>query len=69
MLSLHRIGDDPRALQQAFEGFYRWNSIRAVMGMLEGFLEIWLLVALSSLAFEMKTPSASSVKQELQERL
>jgi len=47
VLSLHRIGDDPRALQQAFEGFYRWDSIRAVIGMLEGFFEIWLLVALS----------------------
>ena len=55
MLSLHRIGDDPRALQQAFEGFYRWDSIRAVIGMLEGFLEIWALVALSSLAFGKKT--------------
>jgi hypothetical protein len=68
MLSLHRIGDDPRALQQAFEGFYRWDSIRAVIGMLEGFAEIWALVALSSLAFEKRTPSqeqgtvASSVK-------
>jgi hypothetical protein len=55
MLSLHRIGDDPRALQQAFEGFYRWDSIRAVIGMLEGFAELWALVALSSLAFEKKT--------------
>jgi hypothetical protein len=68
MLSLHRIGDDPRALHQAFEGFYRWDSIRAVIGMLEGFLEIWALVALGSLAFEKKTPSqelgtvASSVR-------
>jgi hypothetical protein len=57
MLSLRRIGDDPRALQQAFDGFYRWDSIRAVIGMLEGCLEIWALVALSSLAFEKKTPS------------
>jgi hypothetical protein len=68
MLSLHRIGDDPRALQQAFEGFYRWDSIRAVIGTLEGCLEIWALVALSSLVFEKRTPSqeqgtvASSVK-------
>jgi hypothetical protein len=68
MLSLHRIGDDPRALQQAFDGFYRWDSIRAVIGMLEGFAEIWALVALSSLAFEKRIPSqeqgtvASSVK-------
>jgi hypothetical protein len=57
MLSLHRIGDNPRALQQAFEGFYRWDSIRAVIGTLEGCLEIWALVALGALAFEKKTPS------------
>jgi hypothetical protein len=56
MLSLHRIGNDPRALQQAFEGFYRWDSIRAVIGTLEGCLEIWALVALGSLAFEKETP-------------
>jgi hypothetical protein len=68
MQSLRRIGDDPRALEQAFEGFYRWDSIRAVIGMLEGFFEIWALVALSSLVFEKKTPSqeqgtgASAVK-------
>jgi hypothetical protein len=57
MLSLHRIGNDPLALQPAFEGFYRWDSIRAVIGMLEGFLEIWALVALASLVFEKKTSS------------
>jgi hypothetical protein len=57
MLSLRRIGDDPHALQQAFEGFYRWDSIRAVIGMLEGFFEIWALVALSALAFAKKTAS------------
>jgi hypothetical protein len=66
MLSLRRIGNDPRALEQAFEGFYRWDSIRAVIGMLEGFAEIWALVALSALAFEKKTAEqgtvASSVK-------
>ena len=68
MLSLHRIGNDPRALQRAFEGFYRWDSIRAVVGTIEGCLEIWALVALGSLAFEKKTSSqelgmaASSVK-------
>jgi hypothetical protein len=68
MLSLHRIGNDPRELQQAFDGFYRWDSIRAVIGMLEGFAEIWALVALSPLAFQKKTgldeqhAAASSVK-------
>jgi hypothetical protein len=52
MQSLRRIGDDPRALQQAFDGFYRWDAIRAVIGMIEGFFEIWAMVALSCLAFE-----------------
>jgi hypothetical protein len=54
MLSLHRIGNDPAALQHAFEGFYRWDSIRALVGMVEGFAEIWALVALSAFAFEKK---------------
>jgi hypothetical protein len=68
MQSLRRIGDDPRALQQAFDGFYKWDSIRAVIGTVEGVLEIWALVGLGSLAFEKKTPSqeqgvvASSLK-------
>jgi hypothetical protein len=68
MLSLHRIGDHPAALQQAFEDFYRWDSIRAVFGALEGCAEILALVALGSLAFDKKTPSqkqetvASSVR-------
>jgi len=57
MLSLHRIGDDPAALQQAFEGFYRWDSIRAVFGALAGCAEILALVSLGSLAFGKKTPS------------
>jgi hypothetical protein len=48
MLSLRRIGDDPAALQQAFEGFYRWDSIRAVFGALQGCAEILALVALLS---------------------
>jgi len=69
MLSLHRIGNDPAALQKAFEGFYRWDSIRAVFGALEGCAEILALVALSSLAYDRKTPSkdqetvASSVRR------
>jgi hypothetical protein len=57
MLSLHRIGNDPRALQQAFDGFYRWDSIRTVIGTLEGCMEIWALVALGALVFEKKTAS------------
>lgn len=48
MLSSHRIGSDPATLQQAFEDFYRWDSIRAVFGALEGCAELWALVALRS---------------------
>lgn len=56
MLSLHRIGDNPAALQQAFEGFYRWDSIRAVFGAVEGCAEILALVGLAALAFDKNTP-------------
>jgi hypothetical protein len=49
MLSLRRIGNDPVAVQQAFNGFYKWDSIRAVFGALEGCAEIWALVALLSM--------------------
>ena len=51
MLSLPRIGNDPRALQQAFEGFCRWDSIRAVFGTVGDCAEIWALVALLSVSF------------------
>jgi hypothetical protein len=57
MLSLHRVGNDPQALHQVFEGFYRWDSIRAVLGMVEEFAEIWALVALSFWALQKRTPS------------
>jgi hypothetical protein len=57
MLSLHRIGDDPAALQQVFEGFYRWDSIRAVFGALEGCAEIWALVALLSVPVRNQVPA------------
>jgi hypothetical protein len=56
MLSLHRIGDDPAALKQAFEGFYRWDSIRAVFGGLGYCAEVWALVALLSLPVGEQVP-------------
>lgn len=56
MLSLNRIGSNPAALQQAFEGFYRWDSIRAVFVALGGCAKVFALVALASLALEKKTP-------------
>lgn len=46
MLSLRRIGDNPVALQQAFEGFYRWDSIRAVFVALGCCAKIWSLMAI-----------------------
>jgi hypothetical protein len=57
MLSLHRIGDNPVKLRQAFEGFYRWDSIRAVFGTLEGCAEIWALVALLSVPVGNQVPA------------
>jgi hypothetical protein len=57
MLSLHRIGNDPATLQQAFEGFYRWDSIRAIFGALEGCAVIWALVALLSVPTRTEVPA------------
>ena len=62
MLSLHRIGDDPAGLQQAFEGFYRWDSIRAVFGTLEGCAEIWALVALLSVPVRNQVPAHENLR-------
>ena len=56
MLSLRRIGDDPAALRYAFEGFYRWDSIRAVFGTLGYCAEIWTLIALLSVRAEHQPP-------------
>jgi hypothetical protein len=46
MLNVPRLGTDPVALRQAFEGFYRWDSIRAVFGALASCAQIWAVVAL-----------------------
>jgi len=61
MLSLHRIGDDPAALRQAFEGFYRWDSIRAVFGALGYCAEMWALVALLSVPVGNQVPPHQNV--------
>jgi hypothetical protein len=57
MLSLHRIGNNREELQQAFESFYRWDSIRAVFVALAGCAEILALVALASLTLGKKSSS------------
>ena len=46
MLNVPRLGNDPVALQRAFEGFYLWDSIRAVVGALAACAQIWAVVAL-----------------------
>ena len=63
MLSLHRAGSDPAALQQAFEGFYRWDSIRAVFGALEGCAEILALVALLSVPVGNRVEAHESLRE------
>jgi hypothetical protein len=62
MLSLHRIGNDPATLQQAFEGFYRWDSIRAILGALEGCAVIWALVALLSVPTGTQVPAHENLR-------
>ena len=62
MLSLHRIGNDPAKLQQAFEGFYRWDSIRAVFGALEGCAEIFALVAILSVSAGIQVPAHANAR-------
>jgi hypothetical protein len=47
MLGLQHGGTSPVLLQKAFEGFYRWDSIRAVFGTLGDCAAIWSLVAVS----------------------
>ena len=51
MESVPRLGNDPVAQQQAFEGFYRWDSIRAVFGALGDFAILWALIAILSSSF------------------
>jgi len=46
MLSLRRIGHNPSAIQEAFEGFDRWGTARAVLQVLAFGTNLWSLVAL-----------------------
>jgi|SRR5271155_2582196 len=46
MLSVAHIGDDPVALQRAFDGFVWWGNIRAVFGFLGDCATVWALVAI-----------------------
>ena len=46
MLSVAHIGNDPAALQRAFDGFARWDNLRAVIGALGYCADVWALVAI-----------------------
>ncbi len=50
MLSLRRIGDDPVALQRAFDGFDWWGGIRAVVQIAMFIANLWALVAIAESA-------------------
>jgi len=45
MLSLREIGNDPAALQRAFDGFNRWGMVRAVFQILAFGANLWALVS------------------------
>jgi hypothetical protein len=45
MLSLREIGNDPAALQRAFDGFNRWGMVRAVFQILAFGANLWGLVS------------------------
>jgi hypothetical protein len=47
MLSLRRIGDNPPALQKAFDGFKRWGNVRGIFQVLAFVTNIWALAALA----------------------
>jgi len=46
MLSVAHIGDDPVALQRAFDGFAQWGNVRAVFVFLGYCTEVWALVTI-----------------------
>ena len=46
MLSLRRVGDDPMALQRAFDGFDWWGNIRGVAQIVAFVANLWSLVAI-----------------------
>jgi len=46
MLSLRHVGDDPMALQRAFDGFDWWGNIRSVAQIAAFVANLWSLVAM-----------------------
>ena len=62
MLCLRRIGNDPVGLQRAFEGFNRWDSIRAVFAALGCCAKVWTLVALLAVSSGNEEQRKNEVK-------
>jgi len=60
MLSLQHGGTNPVLLQKAFEGFYRWDSIRAVFGTLGDCAAIWSLIAVTVVSVKCQDRAAKS---------
>ncbi len=58
MLKVPRLGSDPVALRQAFEGFYQWDSIRAVFGALASCAQVWAVVALLANGNAVRRPAS-----------
>ena len=52
MLSLRHIGTNHALLLNAFDGFDKWDSIRAFVGTVGHYASIWSLVALTKLRCE-----------------
>jgi hypothetical protein len=59
MLSLREIGDDPAALQRAFESFNRWGTVRAVFQVLAFGANLWALVSVSRSRTSSKLPASA----------
>ena len=61
MLSLQHGGTNPALPQKAFDGFYRWDSIRVVFGALGDFAAIWSLVAVTMVSVKCENHSVKSL--------
>ena len=46
MLGLRKLGDDPVALQRAFEGFDRWGAVRGALQMLVFLSNLWAVAGI-----------------------
>lgn len=59
MLSLRHGGTSPVFLEKTFEAFYRWDSIRAVVGMVGDWAAAWSLAAIAMLSVRCEDRAAT----------